>query len=1156
MNLITNIFLPLILFAVMLVPDTEAGNVMVKNLRCEYRKNPMGVDALRPRLSWILESNQLGQKQTAYHILLATRRQNLDKNIGDIWDSGKVESGQSIQIPYQGAALKSTQTYYWKVRIWDKEGNPSSWSEPAYWTTGLLNKSDWQAKWIGLDRAVGKDDLQAIHTRLSVRMLRYEFTLDKKIKKATAFICGLGLFELYLNGQKIGNQVLSPGLTEYNKRSFYMTFDVTDELQQQSNALGVILGNGRYFAPRAGDPTNTRTYGFPKLLLQINIQFSDGTSTFIITDEKWKIYCDGPIQANNEYDGEIYDARKEVDNWHQVGFDDSYWLPVELVEKPGEQQVSQMNEPIEITETLYPIAISEPQPGVYVFDMGQNMVGWVRLKVQGKAGTKVTLKFAEVLQDNGMLYLDNIRSAEVTDIYITRGAGTEIWEPRFTYHGFRYVEIRGFPGKPDLSAIEGKVVHDAVEYSGTFTCSNPLINQIYKNAVWGIRGNYRSIPTDCPQRDERQGWLGDRSVESKGESYIFDIVKLYNKWLNDIQDAQLDNGSIPDVAPSYWPIYSDNTTWPGSYIIIPAMLYDQYADLETIRKHYPTMKKWIGHMSRFLQEGIMPRDQYGDWCVPPENLALIHTNDTRRTTSAELIGTAYFFYELRLMQRFAHLLNNLEDAAYYERLADQMKKAFNNKFLQKDKVRYSNNSHTANILPLAFDLVPPEYREHIFDNLVEKIMGESEEHIGSGLIGCQWIMRVLSDNGRPDIAYTLAAQNSYPSWGYMVENGATTIWELWNGSTGDPGMNSHNHVMLLGDLIVWYYEYLAGIKSDPEYPGFKHIIMRPQVVGDLNFVEASYLSMYGLIESNWKLEDNQFYWDIRIPANTTATVYVPGTRENIVTANDLIPEESDGVQFLKKDTNGAVYRIESGKYTFISKDVKRMIPVPFVLTPEISPADTIVTTPNQISVTIKNRTPQAKVYFTTDGREPDESSTFYERPIPVSNNMIIKAKAFKKGYHPSIEKSVMYDFVDPQKNGVHWELYQGSWTRLPDFQSMKAVSKGHTFQIDLQIIDLPEQNFALVFSGFIDIREEGEYTFYTNSNDGSRLFIDNMLVVDHDGEHGPSEKSGKIFLTPGNHSIKVSYFQSGGSKVLKVFYQGPGFEQKIIPASVLFIKSP
>jgi len=1152
----------LILFTVFLFSRPIVGQILapldsvtIGNLRCESRENPLGIDILMPRLSWDLQSGQRGQFQSAYHILVASSREKLDQNIGDLWDSGRINSAQTSRISYVGKPLRSDQFYYWKVRIWDKDNTKSGWSRSAFWSTGLLKESDWQAKWIGLDQAVSDDDPDGIRRRLSARMLRKEFAIPKKISRATAFICGLGLFELYLNGTKIGNQVLAPALSEYDKRSFYMTFDVTEFLRSGWNGIGVLLGNGRYFAPRSGDPTPTRTFGFPKLLMQINIHFDDGTSTRIGSDASWKIIAAGPVRANNEYDGETYDARMEIDNWSLPGFDDSAWRAVEIVKKPGNKVVAQPIEPIEVMRTVKPVAFSEPEPGVFIFDMGQNIVGWVQLAVEGKRGKEVSMKFSETLDESGNLYLANIRSARANDIYILKGNGREIWEPRFTYHGFRYVELRGFPGKPDLSTIEGKVVYDAVQKSGNFKTSNTIINQVYKNAVWGIMGNYRSIPTDCPQRDERQGWLGDRSVESKGESYVFDISGLYNKWLDDIRDAQRDNGSIPDVAPSYWPVYTDNTTWPGSYLIIPAMLYEQYGDRRLIEKHYPAMKKWISHMRQFLVDGIMSRDTYGDWCVPPENLKMIHSNDPEKTTSGDLIGTAYFFYELTLMARFATILNKPAEAAEFRNLAEQMRNAFNTKFLNLNPVRYGNNSQTASILPLAFGLVPDQYRQQIVDNLVLKIMGESEGHVGTGLIGCQWLMRVLNDNGRADVAYTLATQTSYPSWGYMVNQGATTIWELWNGDKGDPGMNSHNHVMLLGDLLVWFYENLAGIKSDPERPALSHIIMRPEVFEDLHFVESSYQSVNGLIRSDWKYEGKKFSWQIQIPVNTVATVYIPAENETDVKEGSQPAAMSEGIEFLGMEDNRAVYSLPSGTYHFLSKMPPFKTFTPFVRVPQISPQDTIVAIGDRILVNLECQTAEAVIHFRTDGREVNSTSPVYTGPFFVSKSSFVRTRAFRKDYHPSVAKSVYYDFIDPEKNGLTWRLYRGVFSVLPDFNNLKPEKSGRADRISLAGLDIPEQEFALIFTGQIEISTEGEYIFYTSSNDGSRLYIDNMLIVENDGEHGAKEKSGQIRLSPGRHRISVSYFQSGGSKFLAAYYQGPDLERNIIPGSVLYINA-
>ncbi|KAA3616310.1 MAG: alpha-rhamnosidase [Calditrichaeota bacterium] len=1123
-----------------------------EKLSCEYRINPLGIDVLTPRLSWICSSVQRGDLQTAYQIIVATSMENLNKDIGDAWDSGQVQSSQSVHIKFDGIPLKSDQDYFWKVRVWNKKSQPSDWSAPANWSTGLLEESNWQAKWIGLDKAVGEDDPDTAHRKLSARMLRNEFTIDKKVSRATVFVSGLGLYELYINKQKIGDHVLAPGMTEYDKRTFYNTFDVTEYVQKH-NAIGVILGNGRYFAPRTSEPTKTRTYGFPKLLLQLNLLFEDGTRRTIFSDETWKLTTDGPIRANNEYDGEYYDARMEIAGWSEPGFDDLKWRNAELVDKPGEKIGAQMAEPIKIMETIKPVSVNEVAPGIFIFDMGQNMVGWVELTAKGKKGDKVSLRFAETLKEDGHLYLENIRGAEVTDTYILKGSGTEIWQSRFTYHGFRFVEMTGSAAMPKLSAITGQVVYDAVATTGTFKSSNETMNRVYKNAYWGIRGNYRSVPTDCPQRDERQGWLGDRAVESWGESYLFNIAGLYSKWMIDIQDTQLSSGSLPDVAPSYWPIYSDNLTWPGAYVIFPGMLYKQYGDIESIEIHYDSMKKWLDYMGKYVKDGIMTKDTYGDWCVPPLDIHAIHTSDPRRMTSSDLIGTAYYFALLNLMHDYAVLLEKNDDAKVFQQTAGETYSAFNRNFFDTKSEQYGNNSQTSNVLALAFDLVPEKHKKRIFNNLVDKILGENEGHIGTGLIGCQWLMRVLTNNGRADIAYTLASQKTYPSWGYMAEKGATTIWELWNGDTGAPGMNSGNHVMLLGDLLVWFYENLAGIQSDLDQPAFKHIKMKPEIPEGLEFVTATYNSMYGKIESSWKVKKNTFQWDIKIPANTTATVSIPAADQKHVYENGQPILESAGIKFIEQRDGRAVYQIESGAYSFKSDKFEYDKFQGFVLSPTITPGDTLLNSGDKVDVVIISKTPDARVFYTTDGSEPTENSIIYKSSFPVDHATVIKAKAFKTNSLPSVSRSVFYDFVDPGKNGVEWQFYEGAFRKLPDFSKLKPARIGKSYQITLENLPLPDEYFALVFSTFLKIDLPGEYIFSINSNDGSQLFVNNSLLINNDGEHGPKQLSAKINLSKGYIPLKVTYFQSGGSTALNAFYQGPGTARQVIPGSNMFL---
>jgi alpha-L-rhamnosidase len=528
------------------------------------------------------------------------------------------------------------------------------------------------------------------------------------------------------------------------------------------------------------------------------------------------------------------------------------------------------------------------------------------------------LRHAESLQTNGMIYTDNLRSAKVEDVYTLRGGGMETYEPRFTYHGFRYVEVTGFPGKPTLSSIEGRLIYDAVPTVGNFTCSDPLLNQISKNIFWTTRDNYRSFPTDLP-RDERQGWMGDRQEVSKGETYLFNVAPLYAQWLTDMQDDQHSNGSVPDVSPAYWPLYQDGVVWASTYILVPHMLYDQYNDLGILQQHYATMKKWTDYMTAFLENDIMPRNTYSDWCVPPNILTEINASDPTLNTSGTLLSTAIFYHDLCLMARSAQLLGKPEEAARFASLAGKLKLAFHQRFYNSQTGYYDNGTQTSCVLPLAFGMVPDEFKAKVFAHLVEKITGESHNHLGTGLVGGHYLMRVLSDNGRADLAFTIATQTTYPSWGYMISKGATTMWELWNGDTADSGMNSRNIVMLTGDLNIWLHEYLGGIRPDPEAPGFKKIIIKPEVVGGLIWAKVNYDSIHGAIRSEWHQSAGRFDLRVTIPANTTATVYLPAKDIQSTTENGKSAEHAEGITFLRQENDRLVFQVGSGNYRFQSK---------------------------------------------------------------------------------------------------------------------------------------------------------------------------------------------------------------------------------------------
>ena len=887
-------FLTLLVALCCIFPDTIVGkSVIVTSQKTEQLNNPIGLDTSEPRFSWRLESDSKNVLQTGYHILVASTVENLKEGKADLWDSGKVNSGDSQWITYGGKPLKSNQRGYWSIKSFTNKGE-SAWSEPAVFSVGLLKEAHWRGQWIGLDKAAPGDS-ETQWSRLSARYLRKEFQLNKAVKQATVHIAGLGMYELFINGKRVGEQVLAPNPTDYRKSIIYNSFDVTDMLDK-SNAVGVTLGNGRYYTMRQNyKPYKIPNFGYPKLRFNLIVEYTDGTKETISSDASWRLSTDGPIRSNNEYDGEEYDARKEFTGWAQTGFDDSAWSAAQRVDIPSGTLKGAMSPGMKVLKTVEPVSITKNGDN-YILDMGQNMVGWVKMKVKNaNVNDTIRLRFAELLQKDGSLYVENLRDARVTDTYVSNGKENgNTWAPRFVYHGFRYVEVSGYKN-PSVSDFVGEVVSDEVEMTGSFNSSNDILNKIHRNAWWGILGNYKGVPVDCPQRNERQPWLGDRTVGTMGESFLFGNGAIYSKWVNDITEAQREDGCIPDVAPAYWNYYSDNMTWPAALPIICDMLYTQYGNTMPIQKHYQSIKKWLNHMrdEYMTSELIVTKDKYGDWCVPPESLELIHSKDPSRQTEGALISTAYYIKIAKLMSKFAGINGLDTEQKEWADLEHRMTEAFNKKFLTvkggtsqvpghtlfPDSIFYGNNTVTSNILPLAFDIIPEQYREEVVKNVIASIITTNKGHISSGVIGVQWLMRELSRNGFADVAFLLASNKTYPSYGYMIEQGATTIWELWNGNTASPKMNSGNHVMLLGDLLVWYYENLAGIKSDSEKVGFRHMIMKPDFsIQNLSFVDASYMTPYGKVESKWRKTLQNLEWEVTIPANTTAELYLPDGR--------------------------------------------------------------------------------------------------------------------------------------------------------------------------------------------------------------------------------------------------------------------------------------
>ncbi len=889
----------------------------VQQLLTEQQSHPIGIATTQPRFSWQLGSTERGIKQLSYEILVASSKANLEKNNADVWQSGEVKSDLSVLIPYNGKTLASNVYYYWKVKVKTNKGEAIE-SKPVFFTVGFVDAKNWKAKWIGYDKPFAWDSVTQ-WSRLSARYYRKEFAATQKLKKAYVNVVGLGMYELFINGKKIGDQVLAPAPTDYRKTVLSNTFDVTENIVQGKNAVGVVLGNGRFFTMRQNfKPQKINTFGFPKLLLQLDLVFDDGTKQTIITDESWKFTADGPIRTNNEYDGEEYDATKELGSWTQTSYNDAKWLKAGIVPAPTGIITPQPNRHMKIMQQIQPMAITKLAGDKYVLDMGQNFAGWLQFKVKGEKGRKVMLRFAESLEPSGELYMANLRDAKVTDIYTLRGGGEETWHPTFVYHGFRYVEITGWPGTPTVNDFEGHLVYDQMQTTGSIQTDNETINSIVKNAWWGIASNYKGMPVDCPQRNERQPWLGDRTQGAYGESFLFNNGALYAKWLDDIQQSQRPDGAIPDVTPAYWNYYSDNVTWPGAYILIAEMLHHQFGDKESLVKHYPFMKKWMDYMrGKYLKNNILTKDKYGDWCVPPEDLKMIKSQDSTRTTNGQLIATVYYYRLLQIMKNFAAITGNSSDTTGYVKLSVDIKEAFNKKFFKANIGVYDNGTITANLLPLYFGMVPVKQKTQVIETIARKLQAD-KMHISTGVIGTQWLMRGLTQFGLEPAAFTLASNNTYPSWGYMVQQGATTIWELWNGNTANPQMNSQNHVMLLGDLLTWLYEDVAGIKNHSSGVAFKTISMKPSMHQQLPSSIASYQSPYGTIQSDWKNTADSFNWKINIPANTSALVQIPVKAKASITESGKQANTANGLRFIKQEKGYALYEVQSGEYYFES----------------------------------------------------------------------------------------------------------------------------------------------------------------------------------------------------------------------------------------------
>jgi len=1103
---------------------------LIQHLKCEYVINPIGIESASPRLSWIFGSQERGCKQTAYHILVASNPSLLEKGQGDLWDTGKIISDQSIQIPYDGKTLISRQRVWWQIRLWDQNDRVLGWSEIASWEMGLLESDDWQTHWIGTPGETDTSD--------SSPLFRKELTIKKSLQRARAYISGLGYYELYINGKKVGDHLLSPNQTNYSHRRaenwteprignmltrvLYEIYDISDYLENGENAIGIWLGGG-WFIQNDRLSDIMLLYDTPRFIAQIELEFSDGSKQIIVSDDSWRTHP-SPIIHNGLHTGEIYDARLEIDEWNQPGLNEQTWKNAVLVSPPDGILKSQISPPDKIIKNLSPVSFSILNDGLYRYDLGQMISGWARLTVQGPKGATVRMKFIEEL---GPGYSQ-------TDTYILKGEGLEVWEPRFTWHAFRYVDVTSPDIELTAKSLEGRVVNTDVKNAGSFECSNKLFNQIYENFRWTQLGNmHGGIPSDCPHR-ERRGYTGDGQIAAQAAIYTLDMASFYTKWLDDIADAQNQGtGYVPNTAP-----YQDGgggTAWGSAYVIIPWYMHLYYGDLNILQKHFEGMKKWLYFLTSQLDErGLLVNQGLGDWVPPGIN-----------KLPADFVNSCYYYYNCILMSRICHVLNKENDRKRYLKWAENAKTSVNKHYFQQQKNIYATGRQGANVLPLGFGITSDQHYSAVLNNLADQINFECQGHFDTGILATPLLLDVLTANDHTGLAYTLMNQGDYPSFGYMIEKGATTIWETWEGD------QSHSHPMF-GSVCQWFFQALAGINPDESQPGFKHFFIKPSPVDDLIFVKSSYPSPYGLIRCDWEMKGDDFHLNLSIPASTTATVYIPATTADHVIENGQSISDGPALTFIEIENDKAVYKVGAGQYQFVSKEIGALRPVPNLSSPQILPNDTLVHKPDSIQVRILTEHKDAMIYYTLDDTEPNRNSLSYRGPFHVSDNMIIQSRVYKENRMPGYVKKRVLQFVDPDINGLNWRYFEGEWMWLPDFNQLDVKRTGHVFCFGLEKIRFDRDEFGLVFDGYIKITKPGAYRFFTLSNDGSCLYLNDQLVVDNDGGHGPVEKSGKIFLNKGVFPIKVTYFQAGGGMYLKVSYEGPGIPKQEIPANLLF----
>jgi alpha-L-rhamnosidase len=884
----------------------ESGNaqtaIRVTSLRTEYKTNPLGLDARKPRLSWQLQSTTRSTMQSAYQIRVARNERDLRSGTGLVWDSGRVTSDESIHRVYDGPPLKSGERYFWQVRIWDSSGKSSDWSDPSSWEMGLLDASDWKASWIEPDL---KEDPKKSEP---AAMLRRVFKVNGPIARARAYVTSHGLYEMHLNGRRVGDELFTPGWTSYKKRLQYQTYDVTDLIRNGDNAVGVLLGDGWYRGV-IGFVNRRNFYGEKRgLLLQMRIMFKDGRDELVLSDASWKA-ATGPILMSEIYHGETYDARLEKPGWTASGFETSQWSDVRIAEHRKDNLIAPQGPPVRKVQELKPVKILKTPAGETVVDMGQNLVGWIRLKASGPAGTTITLRHAEVLDKLGNFYVENLRAAKQTVKYTMKGGAQEVFEPHFTFQGFRYVAVEGYPGELTTDNLTGIVIHSDMPSVGEFETSSKLVNQLQHNIVWGQKGNFLDVPTDCPQRDERLGWTGDAQVFARTAAFNMDVAGFFTKWLKDLAADQFDTGSVPHVVPNVLqPTAGGSAAWADAATIIPWTIYLTYGDRRILSEQYDSMQRWVEFVRKQAGDDYVwdGGTHFGDWLA----FATTRSDYPGATTGKDLIATAFFGHSTDLLSRAALILGKEDDAKRYRDLLANVKAAFEKEYVTATG-RVGENTQTAYVLALHFDLLSEPMRAVAARRLAQEV--RERKHLTTGFVGASYLLHVLSRFGYFDEAYLLINREEYPSWLYPVKQGATTIWERWDGlkpdgTFQDKGMNSFNHYAY-GAVGDWMYRVMAGIEIDPEKPGYKHILIQPRPGGGFSKVKAAHESMYGRVSSQWTLVEGRFELTVEIPANTRATVRLPKAQLAQVT-------ESGQPIVAIQDGDAVVVKTGSGTYRY------------------------------------------------------------------------------------------------------------------------------------------------------------------------------------------------------------------------------------------------